>query len=194
MKADAAIAEIKKVAPNADITYLELDLASLNSVVKAADISKGSSDRLDVLMNNAGIMATPPGLTKEGYEIQLGTNHVGHALLTKLLLPTMERTAEKPETDVRIVNLTSAGHQLAPKGGLVLKDDSTIMDHYSTWTRYGQSKLANILFTRQLAKRYPKIRSVAIHPGSVATNLSTPFTTENSWWMKPMYYLATWCC
>ena len=142
-------------------------------------------------MNNAGVMALPPGLTEDGYEIQFGTNHVGHALLTKLLLPTLESTAEKPDSDVRIVNLSSEGHRLAPSGGLTLKENTTTLEQYSTWTRYGQSKLANILFTRELAKRYPKIKSMAVHPGTVATGLATAYRTKNSWWASPVYYILS---
>lgn len=161
---------MKSVVPDAKIEYLPLDLASFKSVKQAADTFNASSTRLDVLMNNAGIMASPAGLTKEGYEIQFGTNHLGHALLTKLLLPVLAKTAEIGQ-DVRIVNLSSSAHTWAPKAGLVLQDATTEMKGYSTWARYGQSKLANIYYTRELARRYPSIKSVAIHPGSVGTNL-----------------------
>jgi len=169
-RAQRAIASIKSFVPDAKIEFLPLDLASLESVKQAADAFTASSNRLDVLMNNAGIMACPAGLTKEGYEIQFGTNHLGHALLAKLLLPILEKTA-KTQNDVRIVNLSSSAHTWAPRGGLVLKDATTDMKRYSTWSRYGQSKLANIYYTRELARRYPSIKSVAIHPGSVGTGL-----------------------
>lgn len=134
-------------------------------------------------------MLLPPSLTKDGYEIQFGTNHMGHALLTKLLLPTLSKTAEQSGSDVRIVNLTSGGHALAPKGGLILKGNTTTLSDYSGWTLYGQSKLANILFARELAKRYPSIKSMAVHPGGVDTGLSTPYVTANSWWASPILYL-----
>ena len=169
-RAQRSIASIKSFVPDAKIEFLPLDLASLKSVKQAADAFTASSDRLDILMNNAGIMACPAGLTKEGYEIQLGTNHLGHALLTKLLSPILEKTAET-KNDARIVNLSSSAHTWAPRGGLVLKDATTDMKRYSTWSRYGQSKLANIYYTRELARRYPSIKSVAIHPGSVGTGL-----------------------
>ena len=126
-------------------------------------------------------MAMPPGTTKEGYEIQFGTNHLGHALLTKLLLPKLLMTAEEPSSDVRIVNLSSAGHGLPPKGGLVLANAKSDMASYSTWVRYGQSKLANILFTRELARRYPSIKSMACHPGGIDTGLSQPFQDQHPW-------------
>lgn len=135
-------------------------------------------------------MAGPPGLTKDGYEIQFGTNHVGHALLTKLLLPALERTADEPDSDVRIINVSSAGEKFAPRGGLVLDDVKTPMESYLTFTRYGQSKLANILFTKELAKRYPAIKSIAIHPGSVNTELKRGIKQSLPWISYPLDFLA----
>lgn len=179
-KAESAIADIKGTVPNANITFLQLDLASLESVKKAADTFNAKSDRLDVLINNAGVMALPASTTKDGYEIQFGTNHVGHFLLTKLLMPTLQRTAEG-KRDVRIVNLSSEGHRLPPRGGLVLKDARSNMASYNTWVRYGQSKLANVLFTRELARRYPAIKSVVLHPGGIDTGLSLGFQKEHPW-------------
>ena len=179
-KAYAAIEEVRKVVPDAHITFLEIDLASLQTVKRAADEFKASSDRLDILMNNAGVMALPASTTKDGYEIQFGTNHVGHALLTKLLMPTLERTVDRTR-DVRIVNVSSAGHNMPPKGGLVLKEATTDIASYNTWARYGQSKLANVLFTRGLARRYPAIRSIALHPGAVDTGLSLGFQASHPW-------------
>ena len=126
-------------------------------------------------------MGTQPSTTKEGYEIQFGTNHMGHALLTKLLLPTLLSTASQPNSDVRIVNLSSAGHAMPPKGGLVLKEVKSDMANTSTWLRYGQAKLANILFTRELARRYPSIKSMALHPGAIDTGLSQPFQQAHPW-------------
>ena len=124
-------------------------------------------------MCNAGIMATPPGLTTDGYEVQFGTNHLGHALLLKLLLPTLLRTAEEPESDVRIVCLASLGAFLHPKGGIAFKDLRTTQDYgkIAAWERYGQSKLANILYAAELARQYPTITSLSIHPGVVGTDL-----------------------
>lgn len=143
-------------------------------------------------MNNAGVMALPAKTTEEGYEIQFGTNHVGHFLLTKLLMPTLLRTASEPDSDVRIVNLSSEGHKLAPRGGLALKDARTDMASYNTWVRYGQSKLANILFTKELSRRYPNIRSVAVHPGGIQTGLSGGFEQSHpylSMVLKPLSQL-----
>lgn len=117
-------------------------------------------------------MATPWDTTKEGYEAQFGTNHVGHALFTNLLLPKMIDTAKLPESDVRIVSVSSLGHHMAPKGGIIL--DQATLKTFTPAQLYGQSKLANILFAKALAKRYPKILSVAVHPGFIKTELYSP--------------------
>lgn len=135
------------------------------------------SKRLDILMNNAGIMAVPQGETEEGYEIQFGTNHMGHALLTKLLIPTLQATAEELGADVRIINLTSEGHNFARAAGTLL--DKKQLDASGAWGRYGYSKLANILFARELAKHYPKITAVTVHPGVIATDLYLPNAQNN---------------
>jgi retinol dehydrogenase-12 len=191
-KAEAAIKEIKSSAPGANINFLELDLTSLDSVKTAAETFKRDNDRLDILVTNAGIMAHPPGLTKDGYEIQFGTNHLGHFLFTLLLLPLLLKTASSPESDVRIINLTSGGHQLAPEGGFVPQEVKGPMSNYSTMRRYGQSKLANILFTTELVRRYPSITSVAIHPGGVNTNLADEFRKNHSWLNLVVGWLIPW--
>ena len=170
-KYDAAICDIKKSNPDANITFLELDLASFASVKTAASTFLAENDRLDILMNNAGVMALPPSLTKDGFEIQFGTNHMGHAFFTKLLMPLLLRTASQPTSDVRIVNVSSGAHMAAPKGGFLPETVTTDMAKYHTYTRYGQSKMANIYFSRALAAKYPSITSVAIHPGRVTTPL-----------------------
>ncbi|KAL8992374.1 MAG: hypothetical protein Q9169_007150 [Polycauliona sp. 2 TL-2023] len=172
-KAEAAIEEIKKAVPSATITNLKLDLCSFKSISAAAQEFKSQSSRLDILMNNAGIMATPLAETEEGYESQFGTNHMGHALFTKLLMPTLLKTAEEEGSDVRIVNLSSEGHNLAPGPRGILFDEAELKKQ-GPWTRYGQSKLANILYTKELASQYPSITSVAIHPGVVMTDLYAP--------------------
>lgn len=169
--------------PAAAITFIECDLANLASVQKAAKEFTSVSPRLDVLINNAGVMALPPGLTKDGYEIQFGTNHVGHALLVKLLLPTLEKTAAEPDSDVRIVSLSSLGHKYTVTGGVDFKTLKTDRKDATTWARYGQSKLANILYSKALARRYPAIKCVAVHPGAVDTNLSATLESQN--WIYP---------
>jgi retinol dehydrogenase 12 len=174
-KARTAIAEIVEAVPGAHLTPVLMDLASLSSVKEAANKVLATTSRLDVLMNNAGIMAVPPATTVDGYEIQFGTNHMGHALLTKLLLPLLLKTAEQaqPGADVRIVTLTSHSHTRAPKNGIDFSRLRSADSERLPLTKYGVSKLANILHAKQLAKRYPTIQTVAIHPGIVNTNLST---------------------
>lgn len=160
------------------MTFLQLDLTSFDSIKQAAEEFAKRSDRLDILVNNAGIMATPWDVTKEKYEIQFGTNHMGHALLTKLLLPTLLKTAALPDADVRVINVSSEGHMLAPGPGIVY--DQPQLEKWLTWRRYGQSKLANILHARALTQHYPSITATAIHPGVIITNLYTPLHSQFS--------------
>lgn len=135
-------------------------------------MQKFTSLRLDILICNASIMAVPAGLTEDGYEIQFGTNHLGHALLIKLLLSALLQSAAQPGADVRIIILTSLGFRNHPKGGIVFKALRTPQESiFGSWIRYGQSKLANILYAAELARRYPNILSVSIHPGVVQTGL-----------------------
>lgn len=117
-------------------------------------------------------MAQPKSLTKDGYELQFGTNHLGHALLIQKLLPALERTAARGG-DPRIIILSSQGFLLHPQEGIAFADLKTEQDFCvaGPWRRYGQSKLANLLYARELARRYPGIISVAIHPGVVSTGL-----------------------
>ncbi|KAF5642471.1 alcohol dehydrogenase Bli-4 [Fusarium tjaetaba] len=179
-KADSAIAEIKQLSPAVQVRFLELDLASFASVKTAAEAFLSPVSRLDILMLNAGIMACPPGQTTEGYEVQFGTNHMGHALLTKILLPLLIRTASSsPRSDVRVVSASSVAHKFGPSGGIqfdTLKSTATAM---STNDRYGQSKLANLLFIRELAEHHPELTVALIHPGTVKTDLQK--SNDGSW-------------
>ncbi|KAF4592473.1 short-chain dehydrogenase/reductase [Ophiocordyceps camponoti-floridani] len=173
-KADEAIKEIRAEVPDAPVKFLQMDLSSLESIKKAVDTFTAESDRLDILMLNAGIMGTAPGLTKEGYETQFGTNHMGHAYLTKLLMPTMMKTfKENSGADVRVVCLSSVAHKQAPKTGIVFDSLKTDANEMGAFERYGQSKIANMLYARQLAKQYPDLTVSAVHPGVVRTNLAT---------------------
>ncbi|KIV77687.1 hypothetical protein PV11_09470 [Exophiala sideris] len=175
-----AIREIAATTTPTSVRYLELDLASLASVKKAADVFLSENDRLDILINNAGIMGHPHGQTEEGYEIHFGTNYMGHALLTHLLLPLMQKTASESNSDVRIVNVSSFAHNFAPSDGVVLGDVKTGMTSWSKSRLYGQSKLANILHARELARRYPKILSTSLHPGRVETKLADVMTQDSA--------------
>lgn len=172
--ANQLIKDVAASAPQVPVSFIKCDLASLESVVKAARELVTKTDRLDIVFANAGVMALPPGLTADGYEIQFGTNHVGHALLVKLLTPLLNSTAEKTG-DVRVVWTTSLAYGITPKGGIAfdkLKTDYADASFIAgSWLRYGQSKLANLLYARMYAKYNPTITSVSIHPGISATNL-----------------------
>lgn len=185
-KGQAAIADIKAESPEAHIILLKMDLDSFASIAKATRTFLSENDRLDILVHNAGIFAQPPGLTEDGYEIQFGTNYMGPALLTKLLLPCLEKTASTPGSDVRIVSVSSALHMSAPKERLLLFEDKTPLERISTMARYGQSKLAQMYWTRSMAKSYPNITFAAVHPGVVRTGLmdSTDSSSVLAWLLK----------
>ncbi|EME84493.1 uncharacterized protein MYCFIDRAFT_134134 [Pseudocercospora fijiensis CIRAD86] len=159
-------------APQTPVTFIKCDLASFSSVKQAAQDILSKTDRLDILNANAGIMASPSGMTTDGYEIQFGTNHIGHALLVKLLTPLLQKTAQTG-ADVRVVWDTSLGYKAST--GIDFSKLKTKQEDISyflaPWFRYGQSKLANLLYARAYAKKYPEITSVSIHPGVSATGL-----------------------
>lgn len=125
---------------------------------------RGAEDNLHILINNAGVMACPKAYTKDGFEMQLGTNHLGHFLLTNLLLDMI-----KASSPSRIVNVSSEGHKI----GAIYKDDLMSEKSYSKYKAYGQSKLANILFSRELAKMLEGtgVTVNSCHPGVVQTEL-----------------------
>ncbi|KAL4922419.1 hypothetical protein BDW62DRAFT_217303 [Aspergillus aurantiobrunneus] len=182
-KAQAALDEIQTQLPQpANIRLLELDLASLESVKNAARTVLSESERFDILMLNAGIMAAPPGLTKDGYELQFGTNYLGHVLLVKLLIPLLGKTAAIPDSDVRLVLVSSHGYIYAPKPeGIQYETIRTDADSLGPYGRYGQSKLAMILWGRQAAQHYPQFKVASVHPGLVRTNLMNNATGSPCW-------------
>jgi len=170
-----------------------MELSSLRSV-KEAITKSFKHDRLNILMNNAGIIAKPPVLSTDGYEIQFAVNHLGHAMLTKHLLPYLLKAAAEPNSDVRVVSNTSDGYEFHSliKGGIDFQglDSGSKMSKWvlGPWQRYGQSKLANILFAAELARRYPQITSVVIHPGVVRT----PMVTEMRGFVRWFNNTACW--
>jgi NAD(P)-dependent dehydrogenase (short-subunit alcohol dehydrogenase family) len=180
-KGTAAISRIKSTYVLARISLLEMDHTSLSTVVAAAKLFLSKEQALHGLVNNAGIMATPFEVTQDGFESQWQTNYLAHWVLTSYLLPLMLQTSKSlPPGSVRIVNLSSSGHHSAPKGGINLADTS--LKDASPMTRYGQSKLANILHTKTLDKEYGpnsasarlgdgEIWSATVHPGLVDTNI-----------------------
>lgn len=156
--------------PDTRIEILRLDLSSFDSIKKCAAEVNQKSSRVDFLLLNAGIAGVAAGLTKEGYEVQFGVNHLGHALLTQVLMPKMLQTVCLDGSDVRIIVTTSLmAHNSSPEKGLDF-DAATNADAFdSAMKRYGHSKLANILFARKLAQLYPTITSTSQHPGIVST-------------------------
>ncbi|KAK2022182.1 short chain dehydrogenase [Colletotrichum zoysiae] len=180
-KAEAAIEALRKDNPDAaPVSHLPLDLASFASVKAAAERFTAASDRLDLLVNNAGIMHTPEGLTEDGYEVQFGTNHMGHALLTQLLLPTLRRTAAERNPDVRVVFLSSAAEGWAPADTYRFDRLRTTMPETASRFRYGISKVANVHYAAALAERTPEVRVVCVHPGVVDTNLAEPLISNTN--------------
>lgn len=174
-KAKEAINHIKKsVSGGVEIEWLPLDLTSVKSIKQGAEKFLASSSRLDVLILNAGVMFLPPGETEMGHEIQFGTNHTGHFFLLKLLLPTLVKTAEEPESDVRVVTMSSVTHALAPSFETLLNQED--LKKVNTHVRYGASKAANVIFAAELSRRYPSITSVSLHPGIILTGLYTPIS------------------
>jgi len=170
--------EAQKLAPATQFTFIQSDLAATRESLRKDVMTHFKSNRLDMLIANAGIMNVAPATTAEGFEVQFGTNYLGHAILLRLLLPTMLRTAKDPCTDVRLVTLSSYGHTMHPPGGIVF-DQLRTADAGTGWQRYGQSKLADILLAKAMAKRYPQITSVSVHPGLVMTGLAD--RSEPSW-------------
>jgi NAD(P)-dependent dehydrogenase (short-subunit alcohol dehydrogenase family) len=165
-RGEAARQRIADAAPGAAVELQAMDLADLGSLRAAAAAIGGRHERLDLLVNNAGVMALPRRETADGFEMQLGTNHLGHFALTGLLLDTL-RAARDP----RVVTVSSGAHRL----GRMRWDDLQGQRRYQRWQAYGQSKLANLLFAFELQRRADRagvaLRSVAAHPGLAATNL-----------------------
>ena len=165
-RGEKAAVEVRKRSNNDNAVFCQLDLASLESVRKFASKILEEEPRIDILINNAGVMALPQRtLTIDGFEMQFGTNHLGHFLLTNLLL---DRIKEAPSA--RIVNVSSGAH----RQGKMDFDNLNSEKSYVPWVAYGTSKLANILFTRSLAKRLEgtNVTANSLHPGVINTELA----------------------
>lgn len=152
------------------IEAIPLDLARLQSVRAAGQAIAFRHPRVDILINNAGVMFTPPGTTADGFELQFGVNHLGHFLLTTLLLPQL-RAAAAASGDARVVTLSSEAHR---HWGIDLDDINFERRGYDAFLAYGQAKSANILMTVELQRRFGAegITALAVHPGTCATNLA----------------------
>ena len=163
---------IRSTLPDALLEVRQVDLASLDSVRSFAAAFLAERDRIDVLINNAGVMACPQGTTVDGFELQFGTNHLGHFLLTNLLLPAL--TAAQP---ARVVTVSSAAHRFSD---VVLGDIGFEQSPYEPWIAYGRSKTANALFAVELDRRYaPGVHAYSLHPGGIQTELARHLTEES---------------
>lgn len=165
-KGQAAVDWISRSVKDADLELQRLDLGSLASVREAADELKDKHDRIDLLINNAGVMTPPKETTADGFELQFGTNHLGHFALTGLLIERL-----LPVTGSRIVTVSSVGHRFS-RG--IRFDDLQWERSYNRLQAYGQSKLANLLFTYELQRRLIGQRTAALaaHPGGSDTELA----------------------
>lgn len=164
-KGDFAAEDIRRSNPDAELTVMELDLSSLDSVKAFADAFTAEFEALDLLINNAGVMMPPYSRTADGFELQFGTNHLGHFALTGYLLPLL-----KAGKDARIVNVSSGAHHW---GNLNFDDLNWENREYRKGAAYGDSKIANLYFTYELSRKLKEseIRVLAAHPGWTATDL-----------------------
>jgi len=187
IKAERAIHTIMDEIPGAKLKYIELDLASLESIKAFSRQFNSTYDRLDILLNNAGIMLVPYGKTADGFERTMGTNHLGHFALTGLLLDKLSKTP-----GARVVNVASNAHYAGE-----MDFNNLLFDNgqgYSPMKAYGRSKLANLLFTYELQRRFlsssTDVIALAAHPGIAATELANHlFFNLISWLIQPIMKL-----
>ncbi len=162
---------IKESAPDARLSCLQVDLTDLSSVARLGAEATEALERIDVLINNAGVMCCPFARTADGFEMQFGTNHLGHFALTAGLLPLLRRS-DRP----RVVTLSSGGHRISD---VDLNDPNFEHTPYDPWVAYGRSKTANVHFAAELARRLgDEVLSFSVHPGAIRTNLSRHMTAE----------------
>jgi NAD(P)-dependent dehydrogenase (short-subunit alcohol dehydrogenase family) len=166
-KGNDAVNRIRAASPNAVVTVQQLDLTSLDNIRNAADELRAAHPRIDLLINNAGVMYTDKASTKDGFELQFGTNHLGHFALTGQLLDNL-----LPVEGSRVVTVSSVGHRIRAK---IHFDDLNLDRNYNRVVSYGQSKLSNLLFTYELARRLKAkgapTTALAAHPGAADTEL-----------------------
>ena len=172
-KGSAALAAIQSELPQASVTTAALDLASLQSTHDFCRAFSTEHERLDLLVNNAGVMFPPLTRTADGFELQFGTNHLGHFALTAGLLPKLIASNK-----ARVVNVSSAGHRFS---GIDFDDPNFEIRDYDKFIGYGQSKTANVLFGAELDRRYGErgVHSFSLHPGMIATDLARHMDTDD---------------
>lgn len=184
-KAEPLKAAMQNNFPGAQVHIQALDLTSLKSIKAFADRMIAEGNPIDVLINNAGVMAPPYTLTEDGFEMQIGTNHLGHFALTAQLWPLLKKGSQP-----RVVNVSSVYH----KPGKINFDDLHSKNKYRKWDAYAQSKIANLYFTFELDRRAQAsgsgVKAVACHPGYSATNLQTAGLKENDNLAKRFFQLG----
>eukprot|EP00088_Acartia_fossae_P025240 TRINITY_DN2605_c1_g1_i1.p1 TRINITY_DN2605_c1_g1~~TRINITY_DN2605_c1_g1_i1.p1 ORF type:complete len:325 (+),score=52.48 TRINITY_DN2605_c1_g1_i1:31-1005(+) len=168
-RAQAAMDDIKLKVPNADLEFEQLDLSSLQNIKACADRLNGKLEQVDILLNNAGLFCTQQK-TADGFEMMFGTNHLGHFYLTNLLLPLLRKAGQSP-SGCRVVTVSSMAHESCKEG--MNWDDLNFDQSFSSMKAYCQSKLANILFSSELAERERDngIRTYSLHPGVIKTDI-----------------------
>lgn len=196
-RGQAAVKEVIEKSENQNVVYMKLDLADSKSIREFAEAVNKDEPKLNLLINNAGVMVCPYGKTADGFEMQIGVNHMGHFLLTYLLLDLIKKSAP-----ARIINVSSLAH----RWGSINLDDINSEKGYDKQAAYSQSKLANVLFTRSLAKRLEGtgVTTYSLHPGVVQTDLwrhlngpqqvlmkiASPFTKNSSQGAQTSIYCA----
>ncbi|CAK9438753.1 uncharacterized protein LODBEIA_P29770 [Lodderomyces beijingensis] len=167
-EAETRINKTGEKHPLGQLHYIRIDLLDLSTVPKAVEQFLSQEKKLDVLINNAGIMGVPHEITKDGYELQYQVNFVAHFLLTLQLIPTLLKDAETSKEPPRIVVLSSIGHNFSYKHFKPEQHKlNTFPNAVFTWVRYGIAKTAEIQFVKELSIKYPQILSIAVHPGII---------------------------
>lgn len=181
-KAEAAVADIRSSTQSGELVVMDIDLGHLTSIGDFVEELSSAFPAVDVLVNNAGVMALDRGVTEDGFETHFGINHLGHFALTMLMLPLLEKSGQG-----RVVNVSSLGHR---PGRIDLDDPMYERRRYSRWGAYFQSKLANLLFTRELDYRLRQHRAstlaVAAHPGTARTELGKLGTSVTNTVMRSL--------
>ena len=193
--AESVIGHCRAVAPDSPVCFVPCDLSDLKSVKIVAEQIISENARLDILMCNAGILGGSPGVSADGYEITFATNYLGHALLIRKLMPLLEKTAEthgSSGTDAaRVLIIASPAFRVTPAGGIEFDTMRTTQAHLGIvgmWKRYGQSKLANVLYARELAARYPSVLALSVSPGAVSTGM----INNLGWVFRVLIYISSW--
>ncbi|KAG8530301.1 uncharacterized protein KY384_004803 [Bacidia gigantensis] len=178
-KGEDALSDILK---SGKVELLKMDLNSLESVRAAAEVFKSRSEKLNIMINNAGVMATPQGKTADGFETQFGTNHLAHFLLFQLLKPLL-LSSSTPAFPSRVVALSSSGHRTH---GIFFDDYNIEKTAYNPWVAYGQSKTANIYLANEIERRYGDrgLHGYSLHPGGIQTGLQNHLGEDMQAMMK----------